>query len=92
MEDGGTQGNTHPHTHARTRLTRTFIHSSGQSVWGPPGRSWPVLGLRGGRPSIPGGLTRLLLLAQAPGGCSAKPGKGLLQGTPKPLGRPVLCS
>lgn len=92
------QGNTHPHMHTRVHTPHIHIHTQQRPVWmgvlaplEAPGQCSGWGGV-GGRPSIPVGVTLLFLPAQAPGSCSAKPGKGLLQRTPKPLGRPVLCS
>lgn len=92
------QGNTYPHMHTRVHTPHIHIHTQQRPVWMGSWPPWRLLasaragGGVGGRPSIPVGVTLLFLPAQAPGSCSAKPGKGLLQRTPKPLGRPVLCS
>lgn len=84
---------THTHTHAYT--SHTQLHTTVASLCmglGPPGSSWRLLASAqakvGNRPSIPVGVTLLLLVAQVLGSGSVKRGKGFLKGTPKPPGSP----
>lgn len=82
------------HTHVHTPHIRTCTQQWPVCVWGlgPPGSTWrPAASAQaqvGSRPSIPVGVTLLLLVAQVPGSGSVQLGKGFLKGTSKPLGRP----
>lgn len=81
-------------THTCIHLPHAVTHNSSPFVvgLGPPGSAWRLLtsaGAKvGGKPSIPVGVTLLLLAAQVLGSGCVELGKG----SPKPLGRPVLCS
>lgn len=77
-------------THTCIHLPYAVTHNSSQLVVGPgpPGSAWRLLASArakvGGRPSIPVGVTLLLLAAQVLGSGSVELGKG----TPTLLGRP----
>lgn len=92
MEDEGQL--TCLHTHVHTSHIRTCTQQWPVCVWGlgPPGSIWrPVASARvqvGSRPSIPVGVTLLLLVAQVLGSGSVQLGKGFLKGTSKLLGKP----
>lgn len=77
-------------THTCIHLPYAVTHNSSRFVvgLGPPGSAWRLLASArakvGGRPSIPVGVTLLLLAAQVLGSGRVELGKG----PPKPLGRP----